>query len=185
MKEIPLTTDEIWKDIIGYEGIYKISSFGRILTLEKTYPHRHGLQKKRSIIRKVTTIKNRYPFLTLTKEGKMVVRKLHRLIAIHFIPNPENKRFINHKNGDKKDFRIENLEWCTQRENSIHAHRNGLCNPAKGVNNGKSKLNNEKALEIKRLYKTGLSQRKIASIIGEISRGAIRNIVEGKTWKDV
>lgn len=67
-----------------------------------------------------------YLRVQLWEHGKCEYVSIHRLIAKAFIPNPENKPFINHKNGVKSDNRVENLEWCTQKENIKHAHKTGL-----------------------------------------------------------
>lgn len=81
----------------------------------------------------------------LDKDGYITVRKffgtnkLHRILAICFIPNPENKPLINHKNGIKNDNRLENLEWCTYSENTKHAFNLGLIKPIKGIKNKNSK----------------------------------------------
>ncbi len=71
---------------------------------------------------------NPYHSVVLVKNGKYKNKYIHRLIAENFIPNPENKPQINHKDGDKKNNSIDNLEWCTSKENIQHAHNSGLCN---------------------------------------------------------
>lgn len=110
--------EEIWKDVIGYEGLYSISNFGRIKSFFK---RGSGVNFK-----KPTSPKNHYPAIILYKNGNFKTIYMHRLIAIHFIPNPENKPCVNHINKNKHDYRIENLEWVTHVENSLHGHADGV-----------------------------------------------------------
>lgn len=104
---------EIYKDIIGYEGIYQISNLGNVKTI------------KTGLIRKQVKRKC-YFHVHLCKKCKYKSMSIHRLLAIHFIPNTLNKPIINHINGIREDNRLENLEWCTYSENTQHAYDIGL-----------------------------------------------------------
>lgn len=119
---------ENWKDIVGYEGLYRVSSLGRVMTLN----YRHtGVER----ILKQQTDKGGYKCVTLTYGGRKSY-KVHRLVAEAFIPNPENKPQVNHINEDKSDNRVENLNWMTNRENSNWG--------TKSVRLGQSLTNNPK-----------------------------------------
>ncbi len=121
--------EEIWKDINGWEKHYKISSSGQIMSFKREHP----------IIVIYSLDRNGYPQFTLHKNNAKRTTKVHRLVAEAFIPNPENKPCVNHKNGIKTDNRVENLEWCTYSENNRHAFKMGLNTPNIGVKNGMSK----------------------------------------------
>ncbi|MFA6989827.1 MAG: NUMOD4 domain-containing protein [Candidatus Gastranaerophilaceae bacterium] len=125
--------DEIWKDIEGYEGVYQVSNLGRVKSLNRLVDGRNGhLKKIKERILKPTTGSQEYVRVSLYLRSKIYVIEIHRLVGLHFIPNPENKPEINHKDGIKAHCYESNLEWCTQIENSQHAWRTGLCKPNTG-----------------------------------------------------
>lgn len=110
---------EIWKDIEEYAGLYQISNTGNIVSLN------FNNTGKRKML-KLQNMTAGYLKATLTKYGIQRQFSVHRLVALHFIPNINNKREVNHKNGIKTDNRVENLEWVTSSENKYHAVKNGL-----------------------------------------------------------
>lgn len=121
---------EIWKDIKGYEGVYKISNFGNVKSLPKKLGRPDAINKnskKRSeIFLKKNTGKNGYERINL---GRGNMKNVHRLVAKTFILNDKNKPCVNHKDGNKSNNCVDNLEWCTYYENNRHAAKNGLWKP--------------------------------------------------------
>lgn len=102
--------NEIWRPIVNFEGLYDVSNIGRVRSLNY-----RGHNKKE--ILKSYISNNGYVYIRLTKNGKNKLYRVHRLVAMAFIPNPNNLPIINHKNEIKTDNRAENLEWCTHSYN--------------------------------------------------------------------
>lgn len=107
IKERPMR-EEIWKDIAGYEGLYKISNFGRI-------------KNKENKIKAQSPQNGGYLVVHLYNHGSHKAKTVHRLVASTFIPNDDEKSEVNHIDGDKRNNKIENLEWVTPKENQCHS----------------------------------------------------------------
>lgn len=124
--------EEIWKSVEGFEGFYEVSSLGQVRSLDRVIDHPNGPTKRKGKVLKQfkTGEKRNYHCVEL----KSVSYKVHRLVASAFIPNPENKSEVNHKNGDPSDNTVDNLEWVTPSENQIHALETGLLVRGKGIN---------------------------------------------------
>lgn len=121
---------EIWKDIKGYEGLYQISNFGNVKSLDRYIINKNG--DKQYFPGKYLTqgVSDNYLKVTLSKSNKQRTFRVHILVARTFIPNPENKPEVNHMDGDKSNNRVDNLEWNTRSENELHAYKNGLAKPS-------------------------------------------------------
>ncbi len=181
---------EIWKDIEGYEGLYQVSNLGRVKSLERLVTPRPGVAYTRpeQIIKHNYGSKIKgYPNLNLCRDGRVVNALIHRLVAQAFIPNPDNKRCINHIDGDKNNFKISNIEWVTHSENTKHAFRTGLQkqNHVFGTGHGMSKMNGLYVQVIRETYASNMgSQRSIAEYF-KVAQATIRNIIIRKTWSHI
>lgn len=115
---------EIWMNIEGLEGIYQVSSLGRVRSLDRTIKVKsvYGTQERayKGRVLAQRDDKDGYKRVSLTCDGKLVTFQVHRLVAEAFIPNPKNKAEVNHKDSNKKNNHLDNLEWNTRQENARH-----------------------------------------------------------------
>lgn len=137
---------EVWKPVKGFEGLYEVSNTGKVKSLQRTVTAHNGWP--RTFQEKILTLHSsklteRHPkpmyHVELWKGNKRAVKMIHRLVAETFIPNPDGKPQVNHKDGNRMNNSVENLEWTTCTENSEHAYRTGLakpkgCKPVRGKN---------------------------------------------------
>lgn len=162
--------NEIWKDIKGYEGLYQVNKIGQVRKLK------HEIK-----ILAPEVMKKGYLRVSLTKNKQRTRILIHVIVAKHFIPNHDNKQQVNHINGIKSDNRIENLEWCTNKENCIHAVKNNLRLAVFGEEAGGSKLSEIDVIEIRNL-KGKLIKKEIAEKFN-ISIHTIKQIHQNISWK--
>lgn len=176
---------EVWKDVVGFEGLYKVSNLGNVMGMGKSWVcgMYNGIRVKPDSICKQSIETNGYKqvWLSINGEGKNYL--VHRLVGKAFLENHENKKDINHKNGDKTDNNLENLEWCTRSENIIHAFKNNLKKPSRGSKHGMSKLKEDDVLKIRELAGEH-TKLELAEMFG-VGRRSINDIVNHKSWQHI
>lgn len=158
------------KDIPGYEGLYAVTTDGRVWS----YSKKDYLKTQLSY--------NGYVWLKLSLNGKSKTKRVHRLVAATYIPNPQAKPCVNHLDGNKKNNDLSNLEWVTNQENTDHAKANNLFNVARGEKAGPSKLRDKDVIAIRLKHKQGRSVGSLAWEYNLVHNG-IKGIITGRTWK--
>jgi hypothetical protein len=161
--------NEKWLPVVGFEGLYEISDLGKVKRNNKILKNQ---------------IRTGYPKVTLMANRFKKQISVHRLVAIAFIPNPENKLEVNHINGIKTDNRVENLEWCSRKENAQHSYDNKLQKPQKGSCHGGSKLSEIDIINIRNRFIKGESSSKLSKDFN-IALSTLSQIVNYKRWKHV
>lgn len=157
---------EIWRDIDNYYIFYEISNFGNVRNKQTKYVLKQQL--------------NSSGYLGVTLSHYRVKRLVHRLVGQAFIPNPENKPQINHKDSNKTNNKVENLKWLTAKENSLHSLKYGLGRDCLRKNKY-GRLNKNQILEILEYSKKGKKQQEIADIF-KINHSMVSQILSGKRW---
>lgn len=172
---------EIWKDIPLFNGRYQVSNTGLIRSA--TWVDAAGHIRRGKIL-KQNMDSSGYVQITLVYENKTKLFLLHRLIAKTFLPLIQGKDFVNHINGIKHDNRVDNLEWCTKRENSVHSFAIGLqCN--KGDNHPANKLTTKDVIKIREIRSlTNIPYKKLGLLFG-ISKTQTRDICILKSWRHI
>ncbi len=178
---------EVFADIPGYEGYYQVSNYGNVRSLDRVIKEKTG---------KTQTIKGRvlkqrinpggYYYVGLGKNGSKATFAIHQLVAQAFIPNPKNKKTVNHMDGNKLNNSVANLEWSTYSENLEHAYKAGLKQAVKSSEvaskNYKRKLTEQQVREIKLLIAAkSLTLKQIANQYN-VGRSTIGSIKSGRSW---
>ncbi len=158
---------EIWKDIEGYEGRYRVSSYGRVYSCVSE-----------KILKAVNT--RGYLTVCLTINRKQTNYKIHRLVALAFLENPENKPQVNHIDGIKTNNNISNLEFVTPSENIVHAHATGLSS----ANITNRKLTDIEILTIATMARAGYSPKKLSERY-KVAMQTIYKIEKGDLWNSL
>jgi len=135
---------EIYKDLVGFEGYYEVSNLGNVKRKKNKTIYKDGriAYFSETVLKKATTKKG-YEMVYLSVKSKKHSKLVHRLIANTFIPNPLNKKTVNHIDCDKKNNRVDNLEWLTNKENMKHAFDNGLFKERDKRNSERARIKRE------------------------------------------
>lgn len=178
---------EIWLPVKGYEGLYEVSDMGRVRSLDKiiaTNILNNTTRLLKGRIIRFTEGPTGYLYATLYQNGIKKTHTIHRLVISSFIQPDLNRPDCNHKNGNKRDNALHNLEWCTQTENNRHAFKTGLNKGPRGELQGRSKLLTSQVIEIRKKHLEGITTEQLADSYN-ISYRHINKIIERKTWKHV
>jgi hypothetical protein len=174
-KWVPIT----WP--INCKGVYEISNFGRLKSMETHRKHkRYGKVKYKERISEWRLGRKHYPHTQLSVNGKTYKAVIHILVAKHFVKNVHNKPWVNHKDGDRSNNHYKNLEWNTTKENNQHARKTGL-NISVAENHSLAKITNKNAIDI---FNSSESA-KILSQKYKIHISTIRKIKIGKSWSTI
>jgi len=176
---------EIWKDVVGYEALYQVSNLGRVKSLsryKKNGKYSHWTKEK-LLAQGINS--GGYCQVSLYSNGSHKTKTIHKLVATAFIPNPENKPWINHKNSIRKDNEETNIEWCTPTENNKHCYDKGRQKIHYGEQHPGSKLTEDQVKEIRNKYSYYKYTMPMLSKEYSISIGSIQAILNNQTWKNL
>lgn len=164
------STKEIWKDVVGWEGLYRVSSHGSVFSVRK------------KILLKSSNVAG-YRQVILCRDSKMSSGRVHRLVAMAFIPNPDNKPEVNHIDGNKSHNYFKNLEWVTSSENVSHTYKSLGRVPRKGQQVNTNILTPNQVIQIRAKYiPYKYSYKKLGDEYG-VDQSAIYLIIKRRNWK--
>lgn len=180
--EIKKYINEIWKNIPGYEGLYQVSTSGRIKSLKRYRTTKSGgvCEVKERILS--SRVCNKYYYITLHKNGVMTTYQVHTLVAKTFIPNPLNYPCVNHKDENKLNNSVENLEWCTSKYNANYGTRNEKISKSKFKKIAQCDLNGNILYIFYSIKDAALSINKSYRTISNCCRGR-QKTAYGYIWK--
>lgn len=172
--------NEIWKEIENTRGVYWISNFGKVKSMARTTTRSgHKMRIKERILRACANNYGYY-YVCLHIGDKPKMKRVHRLVAQYFLNNTNDYPYVNHKDLDKSNNVLGNLEWCTQEQNIRHAHANRFIDTAKGSRSGKAKLHENDVRVIMKLLDKK-TNKEIGGMFNVVS-ATIRSIRVGNTW---
>lgn len=170
-------SDERWRWVVGYEGLYMVSDQGRVMSVPKPTHYGHIMKQRKTWAG--------YMVVCLCKNNVKKNGVIHRLVATAFLDNPENKEEVNHKNGVRDDNRVENLEWATRSENEQHAYHVLGKKPNRPWAGKPRKFARRFTDEqIKAIRTSDKGSRVLARELG-VSHTTIKNIRNRKIYKEV
>lgn len=163
--------EEIWKDVVGFEGYYQVSNTGKVLSL------------RRSKLLKPKTDKDGYFEVVLCVCNERTYKRVHRLVAEAFIPNEEILPLINHKDSNKQNNTPSNLEWCSPTHNIVHAYKN---NKHKRIGKGFCDLTNEQLKHAVELFKNGFTYKQLNEYFSlEVDQTLWSEIFSGRRYSEI
>lgn len=165
---------EIWKDVVGYSGLYSVSDQGRVKSFQR---NPDGV-----ILRQMTNVYG-YLKLTLSVNGELKNKTIHSLVTQSFIGECPDNLEISHKDGDRTNNKISNLEYITHKENINKKHKHGTM--ARGETNGMSSLNEIKVCAMRLLYSTGRYTFTEIGKMFNIHKGTANRAITGQTWSHI
>lgn len=176
---------EVWKEIDGYEGLYQVSNFGQVRGMDRIV---NGRKLKGNFL-KHDIVSGGYHRISLCNNNIRKNYLISRLVAKNFIDNPKNLEYVNHKDLDKNNNHIDNLEWISRHENQIHFCKSNLAEQrylkTSCEKNPKSKLKDIDVSLIRKLRNEfGLKHKTLAWLF-DVNKTTIQDIVYKKSWKYV
>ncbi|MDH0749524.1 NUMOD4 motif-containing HNH endonuclease [Pseudomonas sp. GD03842] len=174
--------NEIWKDVVGFEGSYEVSSHGRVRSLDRICIGPSGRTRSRKGALMTQTLDKGYFLVSLFGPDAKVMRRVHRLVAEAFHGAPSDGAVVNHIDGNKVNNLYTNLEWTTVQGNTVHSYATGLQLGRKGTAHHNIRITEDDVRNIVRRLSNGERQDSIASEFG-ISKSQVSLINLGKRWE--
>lgn len=183
----PSLDGELWAPFPEYEDLYEVSNMGRVRTVLHKFEDLKRSKKVMRlfwghIIKKPNSDKDGYQSIMVSRNGERSYRKVHRMVAIAFLDNPNNLPDVNHINGVKHDNRLSNIEWVSHRDNILHCYSHRL-HSGIGEAHCWNKLKTEQVLRIREMWEQKEASRMEISKRFGVSEGCVSNIIYRKTWK--
>lgn len=176
-------TDEVWRPVVGYEGFYEISTFGRVKRVRTNFKHenRPHNESYERILRPETS-KDGYLRVDLSANGIARHKQVHRLVAEAFIQNPNNFPMINHKDEDRKNNHVSNLEWCDAKYNNNYGTRKQIGSLHHGA-----KLTEDDVVFIRNNYRPRSKMFGLGAFANRfgVSKRAIAHVIHNESWKHI
>lgn len=175
---------EQWKSVPQYEGLYEVSEYGRVRSLDRVVNCKLGKRTIKGKILSQRTTPFGYKEVGLGNNGNAKTHKVHRLVALAFLTNPESKLFVNHIDGNKVNNLLTNLEFVTASENSKHAVETGLQSIPKNENAHRALFTNKQVISMRELYKHGITISQLCKL-HSAKYMTIYCIVRGQSYRSL